>query len=327
VFELGVDEALPDNLSAAEFRQHISTHGVVKIRGVTESQHLAITNRFGCNWSNFNWAQSTPWRTGPINKTGRIESAVRAVLPHSEYVGHPGYPQLLWLYCVEPARLGGETFVYDGMAVAREMPVELRKVFAGRHLKSHSQLPLAAVLGDYAAADIAELRELIRERGWEANMSINDALVTIEREWPAFTRHAESGAEIFCNSIVFNAEFSALVRACVALLPIDTRLQSVRLHLFNWLDRLPKKLIKVKRGSGYALSPTFTDGAVVPRRTVRALDDLLAGMAMSLEWQPGDLVVVDNHRFMHGRSRTEAGPRTLIVRAGDWVSDLKAKAL
>jgi len=317
LFELGGSDSQPEDLSQQQFRQFINTHGVLKIRDVSESRHRAITDRFGCNWSNFDWAQSKPWRGGPINKTGRIESAAHAVPPHSEYSGHPAYPQLLWMYCVEPAKQGGETFVYDGMAVAREMPAQLRELFSGRTLKNFIQLPLAGVLRDYAVADVDQLQQLIRDRGWEVNMRIDETLVTIEREWPAFAQHAESGEDIFCNSIVFNAEYSALVYALVKALPGNTPLQGVRSRLFSWLNRLPPKLLKASRGKGYCVTPMFKDGSMITRRTVQELSVVLEKIALPLDWRPGDLVAIDNHRFMHGRGKTELGPRKLVVRAGD----------
>jgi alpha-ketoglutarate-dependent taurine dioxygenase len=217
MYELGEADARPEDISVREFGRLINTHGVVRISGVTDSRYLAISDHFGCNWNNFNWTEAEPWCGGPVNKKGRIESSSHELPPHSEYTGHPVYPRLLWLYCVESAIQGGETVLYDGLTAAREMPAELRDIFAGQFLRSNIQRPLAAILDDYSVADADELRLLIRERGWGANLSIDDSLVNIKRKWPAFTRHAESDAEIFCNSIIFNAEFSLLVRVFVRL--------------------------------------------------------------------------------------------------------------
>jgi hypothetical protein len=83
------------------------------------------------------------------------------------------------------------------------------------------------------------------------------------------------------------------------------------------LDKLSPRLLKVKRGQGYNQSPTFADGSVITGRTVQKLSEFLAGIAVPVQWQPGDLVILDNHRFMHGRNRMVSGRRKVVIRLGD----------
>jgi Taurine catabolism dioxygenase TauD, TfdA family len=58
--------------------------------------------------------------------------------------------------------------------------------------------------------------------------------------------------------------------------------------------------------------PLFDDGSVVPDWIVHAIQDAAGPITFSNEWQPGDILILDNSRFMHGRNAiTEPGDRLI----------------
>ena len=58
--------------------------------------------------------------------------------------------------------------------------------------------------------------------------------------------------------------------------------------------------------------PLFDDGSIVPDWIVDAIQAAADPITFNAEWQPGDLLILDNSRFMHGRNAiTEPGDRLI----------------
>ena len=58
--------------------------------------------------------------------------------------------------------------------------------------------------------------------------------------------------------------------------------------------------------------PLFDDGSIVPDWIVDAIKDAADPVTFNTEWQPGDILILDNSRFMHGRNAiTEPGDRLI----------------
>lgn len=62
------------------------------------------------------------------------------------------------------------------------------------------------------------------------------------------------------------------------------------------------------------LTRTMADGSPIGEKTLAELADTAERLSFDLQWQPGDLVMVDNRRFMHGRRAFDAGhdPRDIV---------------
>jgi hypothetical protein len=48
--------------------------------------------------------------------------------------------------------------------------------------------------------------------------------------------------------------------------------------------------------------PTFEDGSIVPDAIVEEIRDVSEGLTVAHRWQRGDLLMLDNSRFLHGRN-------------------------
>jgi Taurine catabolism dioxygenase TauD, TfdA family len=58
--------------------------------------------------------------------------------------------------------------------------------------------------------------------------------------------------------------------------------------------------------------PLFDDGSVVPDWIVDAIQEAAFPITFGTEWQPGDILILDNSRFMHGRNAiAEPGDRLI----------------
>jgi Taurine catabolism dioxygenase TauD, TfdA family len=58
--------------------------------------------------------------------------------------------------------------------------------------------------------------------------------------------------------------------------------------------------------------PLFDDGSIVPDWIVEAIKEAADPITFAVPWQPGDILILDNSRFMHGRNAiTEPGDRLI----------------
>lgn len=59
--------------------------------------------------------------------------------------------------------------------------------------------------------------------------------------------------------------------------------------------------------------PTLDDGLPVPQEWIEAVKIASDGLTVSIPWQRGDLIMLDNSRFMHGRNAIVDGDQRLIA--------------
>jgi hypothetical protein len=48
--------------------------------------------------------------------------------------------------------------------------------------------------------------------------------------------------------------------------------------------------------------PVFEDGSIIPDALVHSVKTVSDGLTVAIAWQRGDLLMLDNTRFMHGRT-------------------------
>ena len=59
--------------------------------------------------------------------------------------------------------------------------------------------------------------------------------------------------------------------------------------------------------------PLLDDGSIVPDEWVEAVKQVSDTLTVAIEWQAGDLLVLDNSRFMHGRTEVVPDDQRLIA--------------
>jgi len=63
--------------------------------------------------------------------------------------------------------------------------------------------------------------------------------------------------------------------------------------------------------------PTFEDGSIIPDEICAELKQATDGLTVAHRWQTGDILMVDNSRFMHGRNEvTDLAERVIWTQFG-----------
>lgn len=216
---------------------------------------------------------------------------------HNELSYTTCWPEYLLFACRRPAPVGGGTLVAGGAEIARRVPEEmlarLREmgVCYTQFLHDGSGVGLSwqTTFGSDRRAD-AE-RVLAREPHTTFRW-IEDAGVRIERWGPGVLRHPKTGVEVWFNQAEqwdISGQPEQVAQAIGELLPPDQWP-----HRAFWGDSTP-----------------FAPGEMAEIR--QAYED----STQRIDWEPGDLVIIDNATTMHGREPFEGEREVMVALAGN----------
>ncbi|MEU6074022.1 TauD/TfdA family dioxygenase [Micromonospora sp. NPDC047074] len=205
---------------------------------------------------------------------------------HREASYAPGSPDVLTFMCVRPADDGGATTLCDGVELLAALPRPVRAEFEDMHLVWESTLEPERWHRMFGTTDRDEVVAAIRQwepylRPWEgigARFTAAGALTTWFRT--RCTPPTYFGGEpAFCNSLLISR-------------PGEDEYQEQRLSVRTGTgDRVPEELIV---------------------EVATAASD----RTFAVPWQAGDVLVVDNSRYLHGRQAFQDPGRSVLVRMG-----------
>jgi alpha-ketoglutarate-dependent taurine dioxygenase len=212
---------------------------------------------------------------------------------HNELSYAARWPARLLFYCEMAAAAGGATPVVDGTRWLDLLDAEVRDAFSGG-IRYSQNLPDGHGLGrswqdTFETDDPGEVEAYLSGAGatWEWTKSG----LRVHQVRPATARHPVTGAEVWFNQAdqwhpaTLGDELAAALAATV---PEDDLPQSVR----------------------------FADGTPIPDRYVLHIRDRGLEAAVDVDWQPGDLLLIDNVLVAHGR-RAFTGSRRVLVAMSD----------
>lgn len=194
---------------------------------------------------------------------------------HPELAREPWRPDLAMFACLDPPSVGGQTNICDGIAIAENLPQDLRHEFAEKRLfYIRSASPEAL-------------------RYWLGTDRPDDALLAAPPETcPYWFRRTPGGI------------VRGFTRPVLEPTLFDTRPAFANFLLFA-RDYLRMTRIPLLEGK------PFADDVVDSIRSVAR------SLTYSHRWQQGDVVLLDNSRFMHGRKAiADPGERRIATYFG-----------
>lgn len=243
-------------------------------------------------------------------------SPLVVVPEHSEMSYLRTLPRHLFLWCVEPSPVGGETTVVDARRVLERLsPEAIEPLLRGplrirrRHARPsgfHDPFELVRWNAAFGTEDRDVLLERTRALEFRAELRADGSLV-LEHDQPAVRPHPETGEEAWLNHLlVFHSSTPAAVLSSAATRERDPRaiLLSPLGHAYRPLSRL--------LGREVATDVHLADGTPIPDATVRHVREVVDELAYPHAWEAGDFLVVDNHLALHGR-RPYRGRRDVRV--------------
>jgi alpha-ketoglutarate-dependent taurine dioxygenase len=225
-----------------------------------------------------------------VNKEGTTSTVNKGkdyVPYHREGSYAPGCPHLLMFYCEQPAAEGGQTTLCDGVLLREALSESSREFIDNAKLKwlwkaqpDRWQATLGTDDKEDALTRLQGLQNHLPEHeSIEAEFD-GDVLDGIFRT-PCVMPTRWGGHKGFCNSVM---------------------------------------IYHYRKGSDYFAKSAFElrldDDSPFPQDVLEEIYAESERLTEEVEWQPGDVLLVDNSRFMHGRRAFDDPNRHVLIRMG-----------
>lgn len=214
------------------------------------------------------------------------------ILYHNECSHTDRWPRKQWFFCELPSRVGGITPIVDGRELLDHLPTEIVEEMERKGLlyvrNFHPKLDVSWQ-HFFKTEDRAEVEARLQRGGIEWVWLDGDILQTRTRA-PAVITHPVTGARAFFNQVQLHHV------SC-----LEPEVRSDLLGMVG-LDLMPRHVF-------------FGDGSPISDATMEIIGAGYEACAVRLDWQRGDVVMLDNMLAAHARDPYEE-PRKIVVAMG-----------
>ena len=261
----------------SETEQVLQDCGVMLFRGfpVKSPENFDVFTR-NFDFEDFTYEESLS-NAVRVNLTPRVFTANEAppdteIFLHHEMAQTPIYPRRLFFCCLSTPESGGATPVCRSDRVFADLKSKHPEVAA-----QFENLGLIYTIRMPGEADLASGQG----RSWKNTLSVT----------------SKDAAETKLKGLDYSwVWYEDSLLAHTPVLAAVKQLEDGSKSFFN-------QVIAVSQGWQKTDEPnlTFGDGSPISDKTIELILDLAARHTVPLQWQEGDVALIDNHRVMHGR--------------------------
>ncbi len=270
----------------------INDNGAVLIRGLKihgSKQFASILEKvFGSELLEYTY-RSTPRTAMRGNVYTATEYPANEVIPqHNENAYSRNWPNRIGFLCLIPSLTGGQTPISDSRLIYDRLPQQARVKFEQQgvmYVRNYSDLDLP-----WNEVFQTEDKQVVEAYCADNDMTVqwleNNGLRTTQVN-SAVVIHPVSGEKIWFNQAhLFNVA------------SLDS---NIRTTLLNTLgeDMLPRNTY-------------YGDGSAIASEILELISDLYESTKVKFDWQKGDLMLLDNIKFTHGRE-SYTGTRKVLT--------------
>lgn len=211
------------------------------------------------------------------------------IVLHSEMSYARTWPRLLMFQCKDAADTGGATTIADMNAVTAALDdlvseFHEREVIYRRNFRKGIDIPWQHA---FETEDKDQVSEIALKNSLEIEW-LSDGTLRVDQQ-------AQGAIDGPNGALWFN-----------------------QAHLFHPLQ-LPEAtrnaLVAAFGADGLPRNAVFGDGEAIPDATIQRILDVLTEKTENIDWQDGDLAIIDNMRWMHGRAPF-TGSRKVLAAMG-----------
>ncbi|MEW6278795.1 MAG: TauD/TfdA family dioxygenase [Candidatus Eremiobacterota bacterium] len=278
-------------------------HGAVLLRGFSGDTDgfKAFTDRLCHDYSDYSGGGM---RVGILNRqaigndptlmtvTGHTQGFSMAL--HGEMYYLRKRPRILWFYCQTPPADGhGQTTVCDGAELWAALPPEVQSYFQQNRLAYHRHLADGAWQTTFFCEDLEQARALAAAQCDHVQVDLQERWLETREVFPA-TLEGPDGRPVYINSMAsaWDAEWA---------------------FESGWIQQ--------NLGEGVAprcpMVVRTEAGERIPRAIREEVERVAESLTVEVNWQAGDVLMVDNAWMMHGRRQARDKNRSILIRMGE----------
>jgi alpha-ketoglutarate-dependent taurine dioxygenase len=225
----------------------------------------------------------------------------KSILYHNEGSHTSRFPSYISFFCMLAATQGGCSPIVDGRRVYQQLSPVVRERF--------ERLGLLYVRNFSDGLDVSwqrffqtEDRAVVEAAGLQQGFQcewVSDHHLRIRQKCRGVVRHPRTGEMSFFNQ--------------------------VQLHHVHCLDpEVGQSLLSIFKSEDLPRHVYYGDGTSIEDAVMDHIGELYEINAVRFEWQPGDVVTLDNLITAHGRDPFR-GPRKIVVALGDIINSAEVE--
>ncbi|AFV87754.1 MULTISPECIES: TauD/TfdA family dioxygenase [Alteromonas] len=274
-----------------ELRQILNNHGAVLLRGFraeTPDILTVVVHSFGER--PFQNQEETSPRThlGEGVFTSTEYPNEHAIEFHNECSYQNQVPQFIFMHCMQAAKYGGYTRLASCGDILQQLPVALFNRFRqSGYIYERNYLPHTGLSWQQSLSlnSLDELKQYCDKENIELLVT-DDHRIRTRQKRPCVAIHPDTGKALWLNHCLFFHNLSV---------PAEYR-QSLGTQA-QWQ---------------FPFDTRFGDGQAIDAPTMELVKRLYEQNAISVQWQPGDVLIFDNLSMAHARDSFE-GERKLYL--------------
>lgn len=269
--------------------------GAVLLRGTgvtTEEDFEQLARTATPNLLDYDYASTPRSRVRGKVYTSTEYPPEQSIPLHNEMAYAATWPELLWFCCLQPAASGGATPIADSREVYRRIPSSVRESFERKGVlyRRAFNTGLDLTWQQSFGTEDPTLVEQYCERAGMAYRWCADGILRTEQSRPAVLSHPQTGEKSWFNQA----------------------------HLFHPSGLAPEVrelLLDVVGPENLPRTALYGDGAEIEDSALDAVRAAYAACTIEFEWVAGDVLIVDNVSFAHGRKPFSGARRVLVAMA------------
>lgn len=258
-------------------------HGAVLLSQAARDhrEFVTLTKLFATNFR-VHHSPKRLWYTAD-GTTQSVNVGRAAIELHAERAYLPERPELLFLYCVSPPSIGGDTTICDGAAVLEGLDSKLRRECEAARVVWHTTISKDSWIRSWASRSEVhrwfEDRNAKRSDGRTVKHWFDNETLCVDYECPLIDHGWIGRRRVFANYLLVREPFGP------------------------WA--------------------TLANGDPVPETWLTALHEAANRIIAHVAWRAADVLMIDNTRCLHGRRAVGAGERVIMARMGDVKPELR----
>ncbi len=185
------------------------------------------------------------------------DEGTHSIAAHRENGSTPFVSDVLWFCCVLPAKVGGETLLWNGVRVWQELSEPVKQLFSSKKIKYSRNISVDTwkeFLGLESTID--DVKQLLDNLEGVTYWIQEDQSIDMEYICSAVIKTNYDAQEAFVNSLIYEYERQRV---------------------------------------------TFEDCSLIPDTVIEQIKIVMDKLTDLISWQTGDLAMIDNSKFLHGR--------------------------